>query len=230
MSLDSTRSRLLVSYLGVGMYEYNIHGASPQARRPRHYEGHWQSSFYVRSGWGPNDESVVSSSTSGSLYVWDASRRRRTKPIEFIGHELESTAVTWNQHDPTMLASCSDDNTIRVWRMNRAHGRMRKRGETYYSEDDDDDEDDSSDSDEGNLSMLTASGKQRRRMRRPVGEQGRGNKRRSSNNDPRSSHAKRQKEDGESSSSWSTSSSQPGVQSSIFRYLQRTNSPNTESP
>jgi WD40 repeat protein len=71
MSLDSTKSRLLVSYLGVGMYEYNIYGSTPYIHKPRHYNGHRQSSFYVRSSFGPNDQAVISGSTSGSIFVWD---------------------------------------------------------------------------------------------------------------------------------------------------------------
>ena len=210
MSLDSTKSRLLVSYLGVGMYEYNVHGATPYKHRPRHYDGHWQSSFYVRSGWGPNDDTVISGSTSGSVFIWDASKRgksQRKRPKELVGHTQESTAVTWNKHNPSMLGSCSDDDTLRIWTMNR-NEKMRTRDECSYQDTRNNIENDGNEYEEwtSTSNSTTCSGASR--------------KRRSSVEETQTK--KRQREDGvpdNVGSSWSTSSSQPGVQSSIFRYL-----------
>jgi WD40 repeat protein len=47
------------------------------------------------------------------VYIW---HRDREEPVKVLrGHSLVVNAVSWNPTDPSMLASCSDDGTVRIW-------------------------------------------------------------------------------------------------------------------
>ena len=138
MNLDSTGSRLLVSYLGIGVHEYQIHRAHPALVSSGHrvYSGHRQQSFYIRSCFSPDDRHVLSGSSDGVLCMWEArpggglsERERDSQPIKLEGHSEEVTACAWSQFDRGVVASCSDDSTIKLWRMDR-EARLPKRRST----------------------------------------------------------------------------------------------------
>ncbi|WMV47070.1 hypothetical protein MTR67_040455 [Solanum verrucosum] len=47
------------------------------------------------------------------VYIWN---RRGSKPIKILcGHSMTVNCVSWNPKKPQMLASASDDQTIRIW-------------------------------------------------------------------------------------------------------------------
>lgn len=51
--------------------------------------------------------------SDGNVYVW---HREREEPVAVLrGHTGVVNAVSWNPADPSMLVSCSDDGTVRVW-------------------------------------------------------------------------------------------------------------------
>jgi WD40 repeat protein len=64
-------------------------------------------------------EGIVSHSHSHMLladscvYIWNRGNERPIAVLE--GHSAVVNAVSWNPVDPTMLASCSDDGTVRIW-------------------------------------------------------------------------------------------------------------------
>lgn len=47
------------------------------------------------------------------VYIWHS---KRENPVAVLsGHTRTVNCVSWNSKDPTMLASASDDGTVRVW-------------------------------------------------------------------------------------------------------------------
>ncbi|EPY74277.1 denticleless protein isoform 2-like protein [Camelus ferus] len=84
--LDSTGSTLFANCTDDNIYMFNMTGlkTSPVAV----FNGHQNSTFYVKSSISPDDQFLVSGSSDEAAYIWK-------------------------------IATCSDDNTLKVWRLNR---------------------------------------------------------------------------------------------------------------
>ncbi|CAK8692223.1 unnamed protein product [Clavelina lepadiformis] len=62
---------------------------------------------------GSSEEYVASGSEDNKVYIW---HRSRDKPIDTLsGHSKTVNCVSWNKAIPSMLASVSDDGTVRIW-------------------------------------------------------------------------------------------------------------------
>ncbi|KAF0303384.1 WD repeat-containing protein 26 [Amphibalanus amphitrite] len=80
----------------------------------RKFQGLTQGTFNVYSCFGGiNQEFVASGSEECNVYIWNT---RREKPVAVLqGHTNTVSCVSWNPQCPSMLVSCSDDCTVRVW-------------------------------------------------------------------------------------------------------------------
>ncbi|XP_037073273.1 LOW QUALITY PROTEIN: WD repeat-containing protein 26-like [Pollicipes pollicipes] len=80
----------------------------------RKFQGLTQGTFTVYGCFGGlNQEFVASGSEECNVYIWNT---RREKPVAVLqGHTNTVNCVTWNPQCPSMLVSCSDDSTVRVW-------------------------------------------------------------------------------------------------------------------
>ncbi|KAK2455203.1 WD repeat-containing protein [Trifolium repens] len=83
-------------------------------KKPSRYTGHKQCKYVIRSCFGGSDSTFIASGSENSeVYIWNT---RSSKPIEVLsGHSLTVNCVSWNPKRPQMLASASDDHTIRIW-------------------------------------------------------------------------------------------------------------------
>ncbi|RXN30754.1 denticleless-like protein [Labeo rohita] len=116
LSLDSTGARLFSNCTDDNIYMFNISGlkTTPVAV----FSGHSNSSFYVKSSVSPDDQFLASGSSDHHAYIWKISDPKQA-PMMLQGHSQEVTSVAWCPTDFTKIASCSDDNTVRIWRLNR---------------------------------------------------------------------------------------------------------------
>uniref|UniRef100_A0A8C5HQ21 Denticleless protein homolog n=1 Tax=Gouania willdenowi TaxID=441366 RepID=A0A8C5HQ21_GOUWI len=114
--LDSSRSNVMCNCTDDSIYMFNVCGVntSPVAV----FSGHQNSSFYVKSTISPDDQFLASGSSDNHTYIWKISDHQRP-PMMLQGHSEEVTSVVWCPTDFTKIASCSDDHTIRIWRMHR---------------------------------------------------------------------------------------------------------------
>uniref|UniRef100_A0A667XV32 Denticleless E3 ubiquitin protein ligase homolog (Drosophila) n=1 Tax=Myripristis murdjan TaxID=586833 RepID=A0A667XV32_9TELE len=114
--LDSMGSNLLCNCTDDNIYMFNVTGlkTSPVAV----FSGHLNSSFYVKSSISPDDQFLASGSSDHHTYIWKISDPE-SPPMMLQGHSQEVTSVAWCPTDFTKIASCSDDNTIRIWRLDR---------------------------------------------------------------------------------------------------------------
>ncbi|XP_078173879.1 transducin family protein / WD-40 repeat family protein [Carex rostrata] len=78
------------------------------------FKGHRQGKYVIRSCFGGSCCSFVASGSEDSkIYIW---RRKCKTPIKILtGHSMTVNSVTWNHAKPHMLASASDDHTVRIW-------------------------------------------------------------------------------------------------------------------
>ncbi|XP_007185043.1 denticleless protein homolog isoform X1 [Balaenoptera acutorostrata] len=114
--LDSTGSTLFANCTDDNIYMFNMTGlkTSPVAI----FNGHQNSTFYVKSSISPDDQFLVSGSSDEAAYIWKVSIPWHP-PTVLLGHSQEVTSVCWCPSDFTKIATCSDDNTLKVWRLNR---------------------------------------------------------------------------------------------------------------
>jgi len=64
----------------------------------------------------PNGKSVVSGTDSGAVYIWITLTSQSTQPQRLLGHFKAVSSVAFSQ-DISLLASASQDNTVRVWKI-----------------------------------------------------------------------------------------------------------------
>ncbi|WVN90744.1 uncharacterized protein L203_105987 [Cryptococcus depauperatus CBS 7841] len=112
IKLSSDGKRALVSCTPDEIQEWSIQSGLKYLRR---HTGHIQNNFLIRSCFGSiKDQYVLSGSEDGHVYVW---RGISSYPTEVLsGHSNVVNAVAWNPiASRKIFASCSDDNTVRIW-------------------------------------------------------------------------------------------------------------------
>ncbi|CAN4097481.1 unnamed protein product [Withania somnifera] len=121
--LSTDNKYLLVSLWNQEIHLWDIEG---NVKLISKYNGHKRSRFVVRSCFGGlNQAFIASGSEDSQVYVWHKSSGELVETL--AGHSGTVNCVSWNPADPHMLASASDDQTIRIWGLNQV---KVKRNET----------------------------------------------------------------------------------------------------
>ncbi|KAL4559382.1 hypothetical protein LXL04_031520 [Taraxacum kok-saghyz] len=110
-SLSRDKKFLLVSLVNQEIHLWDI---EESRRVPVNYKGHKSTRFVVKACFGgPEDIYVASGSEDSRVFIW----RRDTGEIidKLEGHSGAVNCVCWNPRNPEMLASASDDGTVRIW-------------------------------------------------------------------------------------------------------------------
>ncbi|XP_042478236.1 WD repeat-containing protein 26 homolog isoform X1 [Macadamia integrifolia] len=123
-SLSRDNKFLLVNLLNQEIHLWSIDGDIKLVSK---YKGHKRTRFVIRSCFGGFDQAFIASGSEDSqVYIW---HRGTGELLETLpGHSGAVNCVSWNPADPHMLASASDDRTIRIWGLNRVN---LKRKDTY---------------------------------------------------------------------------------------------------
>ncbi|KAK2441519.1 WD repeat-containing protein [Trifolium repens] len=110
-SLSKDSRFLLVNLLNQEIHLWNIEGDPKLVGK---YKSHRRSRFVIRSCFGGLKQSFISSGSEDSqVYIWHRSSGDLVDALP--GHSGAVNCVSWNPANPHMLASASDDRTVRIW-------------------------------------------------------------------------------------------------------------------
>ncbi|KAK3008907.1 hypothetical protein RJ639_013718 [Escallonia herrerae] len=110
-SLSTDNKFLLVTLLNQEIHLWNIEGHIKLVAK---YKGHKRSRFVVRACFGGLEQAFISSGSEDSqVYIWHKGSGELVETLP--GHSGAVNCVSWNPTNPHMLASASDDRTIRIW-------------------------------------------------------------------------------------------------------------------
>ncbi|CAK9325347.1 unnamed protein product [Citrullus colocynthis] len=109
--LSKDNKFLLVNLLNQEIHLWSLVGEPNLVSK---YKGHKRTRFVIRSCFGGLEDAFIASGSEDSqVYIW---HRRSGELIEALpGHSGSVNCVSWNPTNPHMLASASDDHTIRIW-------------------------------------------------------------------------------------------------------------------
>ncbi|KAF8043528.1 hypothetical protein BT93_A1753 [Corymbia citriodora subsp. variegata] len=129
-SLSKDNRYLLVNLLNQEIHLWDIRGDLSLVAK---YKGLKRSRFVIRSCFGGlNQAFVASGSEDSQVYIWHKGSREQIEPLP--GHSGAVNCVSWNPTNHHMLASASDDRTIRIWGLkdlNTRHKGARSNGVHY---------------------------------------------------------------------------------------------------
>uniref|UniRef100_A0A7N0UAI3 CTLH domain-containing protein n=1 Tax=Kalanchoe fedtschenkoi TaxID=63787 RepID=A0A7N0UAI3_KALFE len=110
-SLSIDDKFLLVNLCNQEMHLWNLKGDVKSVAK---YEGYKRTRLLIRSCLGGLEQGFIASGSEDSqVYIW---HRDSMELIEVLpGHSGAVNCVSWNPVNPHMLASASDDRTIRIW-------------------------------------------------------------------------------------------------------------------
>ncbi|XWS54393.1 hypothetical protein CRYUN_Cryun10bG0086500 [Craigia yunnanensis] len=110
-SLSKDNKFLLVNLINQEIHLWSIEGDPKLMSR---YKGHKRTRFVIRSCFGGLGQAFIASGSEDSqVYIW----HRCSAELLFAlpGHSGAVNCVSWNPANRHMLASSSDDQTIRIW-------------------------------------------------------------------------------------------------------------------
>ncbi|KAH1072117.1 hypothetical protein J1N35_024445 [Gossypium stocksii] len=114
-SLSKDDKFLLVNLMNQEIHLWSIEG---DPKLISEYKGHKRTRFVIRSCFGGLDQSFIASGSEDSqVYIWH--RCSGELLLALPGHSGAVNCVSWNPGNLHMLASASDDGTIRIWGLDR---------------------------------------------------------------------------------------------------------------
>ncbi|CAH8270518.1 unnamed protein product [Arabidopsis lyrata] len=122
-SLSNDNKYILVNLHNQEIRLWNIEGDPKIVSR---YKGHKRSRFIIRSCFGGYKQAFVASGSEDSqVYIWHRSTGKLI--VELPGHAGAVNCVSWSPTNLHMLASASDDGTIRIWGLDRINQQNQKK-------------------------------------------------------------------------------------------------------
>ncbi|XP_073001761.1 WD repeat-containing protein WDS homolog isoform X1 [Typha latifolia] len=122
LSLSRDGMSLIVN---LNSQEIHLWKVDASSQVPDKFKGHKQGKYVIRSCFGGSSCLFIASGSEDSqIYIW---RRHCGTPIKVLsGHSKTVNCVAWNPAKPHMLASASDDGTVRIWLANKSTTKIHQ--------------------------------------------------------------------------------------------------------
>lgn len=93
-----------------------IYTAKEQFRlhRQKRFSGHTVAGFACQVNFSPDGQYLISGDAGGSFFVWDWSTGRVVRKMA-KAHQQVCMGVAWHPQEPSKVATCSWDGTIKYW-------------------------------------------------------------------------------------------------------------------
>ncbi|XP_012068552.1 WD repeat-containing protein 26 homolog isoform X2 [Jatropha curcas] len=122
--LSKDNKFLLVNLINQEIHLWSIEGNPKIVSK---YKGHTRARFVIRSCFGGFEQAFIASGSEDSqVYIWH--RGSGELLLALPGHSGAVNCVSWNPANLHMLASGSDDRTIRIWGLN--HHSLEQRNQS----------------------------------------------------------------------------------------------------
>ncbi|PKA50153.1 Protein Mut11 [Apostasia shenzhenica] len=120
-ALSKDEEFLLVNVLNQEIHLWSI---SDVPKLVTKYKGHRRSRFVIRSCFGGLGQAFIASGSEDSqVYIWHRPTGDLIQTLS--GHSGAVNCVSWNPTNLQMLASGSDDHTIRIWGSTRVNFKRK---------------------------------------------------------------------------------------------------------
>ncbi|KAK9275970.1 hypothetical protein L1049_023246 [Liquidambar formosana] len=120
-SLSKDNKFLLVNLINQEIHLWSIEGDLKVVSK---YKGHKRGRFLIRSCFGGFEQAFIASGSEDSqVYIWH--RATGELLLALPGHSGAVNCVSWNPANLHMLASASDDRTIRIWGLDHVQLKQR---------------------------------------------------------------------------------------------------------
>lgn len=120
-SLSKDNKYLLVNLINQEIHLWSIESDPKLVSR---YKGHKRARFVIRSCFGGFEQAFIASGSEDSqVYIWH--RHTGELVLALAGHSGSVNCVSWNPANLHMLASASDDRTIRIWGLDQINMKHR---------------------------------------------------------------------------------------------------------
>ena len=109
-SVNSTDRLALLNVQNQGLHMWDLRDKC----LIRIFQGNSQNNLRIHSCFGGVNESFIASgSEDNNVCIWHI--RQEEPLLKLTGHTRAVNCVSWNPVYPSLLASCSDDGTVRIW-------------------------------------------------------------------------------------------------------------------
>ncbi|KAI3787340.1 hypothetical protein L1987_41743 [Smallanthus sonchifolius] len=128
-TLSKDNKYLLVSLVNEELHLWSIEG---HIRLVAKFKGHKRSRFIVRACFGGLEQAFIASGSEDSqVYIW---HRGSGELIETLGgHSGAVNCISWNPMNPHMLASASDDRSIRIWGLKQLSAKQKGKAKLAFN-------------------------------------------------------------------------------------------------
>ena len=109
--LHPNKKRILCQSLDNQIMVYSAQDRYKKHRKK--FLGHQVSGFNCQIGCSPDGKFIMSGDASGNLWFWDWKSARILR--KFQAHDMILNSCAWHPIEPSKIATCSWDSTIKIW-------------------------------------------------------------------------------------------------------------------